>query len=105
MVPAMRWTFSPRNLVWIRIAGVPAWQVSTLYDVLGIRPDADAETVKRAFRRAVKAHHPDLQGGDEAASERIKLIIAANEILGDPEQRAAYDDDLAFERHLALSEW
>jgi curved DNA-binding protein CbpA len=79
--------------------------MKTLYDVLGVRPDADPETVKTAFRRAVKAHHPDLQGRDAAASEQIKIIIAANEVLGDPERRAAYDEDLAFDRALALSEW
>jgi tetratricopeptide (TPR) repeat protein len=78
--------------------------MKTLYDVLGVRRDADPETIKTAFRRAVKAHHPDLQGGDAAASERIKLIIAANEVLSDPERRAAYDEDLAFDRALALSE-
>src|SRR5215468_9800440 len=79
--------------------------MKTLYDVLGVRRDADPETVKTAFRRAVKAHHPDLQGGDAAASEQIKIIIAANEVLSDPQQRAAYDEDLAYERRLALSAW
>src|SRR5215468_5820903 len=79
--------------------------MKTLYDVLGVRRDADPKVVKTAFRRAVKAHHPDLQRGDAAASERIKVIIAANEVLSDPEQRAAYDEDLAYERVLALSTW
>src|SRR6516225_10344233 len=79
--------------------------MKTLYDVLGVRRDADPKAVKTAFRRAVKAHHPDLQRGDAAASERVKVIIAANEVLSDPEQRAAYDEDLAYERALALSTW
>jgi curved DNA-binding protein CbpA len=71
----------------------------TLYDVLGVSPDADPETIKQAFRRAVKAHHPDLRGGgDAAASRRVKAVIAANAILRDPERRAAYDRQLAFRR-------
>ena len=72
--------------------------MKTLYDVLGVRPDADPETIKQAFRRAVKAHHPDLWGGDAAASRRVKAVITANEILRDPERRAAYDHHLALQR-------
>jgi curved DNA-binding protein CbpA/Tfp pilus assembly protein PilF len=75
--------------------------MKTLYDVFGVRPDADAETIKQAFRRAVKAHHPDLQGGDPAANRRVKAIITANKILRDPERRAAYDRHLAFQRERA----
>jgi tetratricopeptide (TPR) repeat protein len=79
--------------------------MKTLYDVLGIRADADPEAIKQAFRRAVKAHHPDISGGDAAADQRIRRIIAANEILRDPEQRAVYDRQLALEREHARSEW
>jgi curved DNA-binding protein CbpA len=75
----------------------------TLYDVLGVSPDADPETIKQAFRRAVKAHHPDLQGGDSAASRRVKAIITANAILRDPERRAAYDRHLAVRRQRSRS--
>jgi curved DNA-binding protein CbpA len=82
---------------------VPAVAMKTLYDVLGVRPDADAETIKQAFRRAVKAHHPDLQGGDAAANRRVKAVITANEILRDPERRAAYDRHLEFQRQRARS--
>jgi curved DNA-binding protein CbpA/Tfp pilus assembly protein PilF len=77
--------------------------MKTLYDVFGVRPDADAETIKQAFRTAVKAHHPDHQGGDPAANRRVKAIIAASKILRDPERRAAYDRHLAFQRERARS--
>jgi curved DNA-binding protein CbpA/Tfp pilus assembly protein PilF len=79
--------------------------MKTLYEVLGVRRDADPETVKRAFRKAVKAHHPDSSGGETAASERFHDIIAANEILGDPERRAIYDRQLALERELSQLAW
>jgi curved DNA-binding protein CbpA len=75
----------------------------TLYDVLGVSPDADPETIKQAFRRAVKAHHPDLRGGDAAASRRVKAVITANEILRNPERRAAYDRRLELRRERSRS--
>ena len=46
---------------------------------LGLEPGADAEAVQRAFRKAVKAAHPDLVGGDGAA---LRLVIAAYRRLG-----------------------
>jgi curved DNA-binding protein CbpA/Tfp pilus assembly protein PilF len=75
--------------------------MKTLYDVFGVRPDADAETITQAFRKTVKAHHPDLQGGDAAANRRVKAIITASKILRDPERRAAYDQHLALQRQRA----
>jgi curved DNA-binding protein CbpA len=77
--------------------------MKTLYDLFGVRPDADPEAIKQAFRRAVKAHHPDLQGGDAAANRRVKAVIAANAVLRDPERRAAYDRHLALQRQRARS--
>jgi hypothetical protein len=42
------------------------------YDRLGLDPDADADTVKRAYREKVKEVHPDTEGGDEDEFKRIK---------------------------------
>src|SRR5262249_7549454 len=78
--------------------------MKTLYDLLRVRSDANAEAVKKAFRRAVKAHHPDLNA-DEDAAERFRKIIAANAILRDIEQRAAYDRHLKLERQRLWLEW
>jgi tetratricopeptide (TPR) repeat protein len=63
----------------------------TLYDLLGALPRDDAEELRAAFRRAVKGAHPDLNPGDPDAGEKFREILRANEILGDEEQRAAYD--------------
>jgi curved DNA-binding protein CbpA len=63
----------------------------TAYDLLGIRPDADAETVKKAFREAAKLNHPDYRPGDRDAARRFRQIVTANTILRDPRRRAAYD--------------
>ena len=68
--------------------------MKTHYDVLGVPPNADQETVKAAYRKIVKAHHPDLNEGDDAAELRSKQIIAAYALLKDPERRARYDEKL-----------
>src|SRR5262245_31251433 len=77
-----------------------AWlsAMKTLYDVLAIRPDADAATVQAAFRTAVKAHHPDLNAGDPKAAERVRQIIAAHAVLRDEALREAYDRQLLLDR-------
>lgn len=61
--------------------------MADLYEVLGLRPDAGAEEIKRAYRRQAREHHPDA-GGD---AERFKEVTHAYEVLSDPERRARYD--------------
>jgi curved DNA-binding protein CbpA len=65
--------------------------MKTLYDLLGALPDDDAEDLRIAFRKAVKANHPDLNPGDPEASQAFRRIIRANAILSDERQREAYD--------------
>ncbi|HZE51822.1 MAG TPA: DnaJ domain-containing protein [Bradyrhizobium sp.] len=65
--------------------------MDTLYDLLGALPRDDADDLRVAFRRAVKGAHPDLRPGDPDAALKFRQIVRANEILADPEQRAAYD--------------
>lgn len=69
--------------------------MDTLYDLLGALPRDDAESLRTAFRRAVKGAHPDLRPGDPDAALRFRQIVRANEILCDRDQRAAYDHLLA----------
>jgi molecular chaperone DnaJ len=61
--------------------------MADLYAVLDVRPDAQAEDIKRAYRRKAREHHPDA-GGD---AERFKEVTHAYEVLSDPERRARYD--------------
>jgi tetratricopeptide (TPR) repeat protein len=79
--------------------------METLYDLLGALPNDDAESLRSAFRRAVKGTHPDINPGDPLAALRFRQIVRANEILNDPEQRAAYDHllDLARIERASLS--
>jgi tetratricopeptide (TPR) repeat protein len=65
--------------------------MKTLYDLLGALPNDDAEGLRAAFRNAVKGSHPDIRPGDPDAGLKFRQIVRANEILRDPDQRAAYD--------------
>jgi curved DNA-binding protein CbpA len=72
--------------------------MKTLYDLLGALPNDEAEGLRTAFRKAVKGVHPDLHPGDPDAALKFRQIARANEILGDAEQRAAYDHLLGLAR-------
>lgn len=63
---------------------------SDYYALLGVGPQADAEEIKRAYRRLARELHPDTNA-DPAATERFKEIAVAYETLRDPERRRRYD--------------
>src|ERR1700731_2510508 len=78
--------------------------MNTLYDLLGALPHDNAEALRAAFRRAVKGAHPDVRPDDPEAALKFREIVRANDILGDDEQRAAYDHLLELARLEQLSE-
>lgn len=61
------------------------------YQIMGVARDADAATIKKAYRRLVKECHPDTHPGNKQAEERFKLISEAYSILCDDEKRKLYD--------------
>lgn len=61
------------------------------YKILGVNKTADAEEIKKAFRKLARQHHPDVNKGDKKSEEKFKEINEANEVLGDPEKRKLYD--------------
>jgi hypothetical protein len=63
----------------------------TPYEVLGVKPNASAEEIHKAYRDLAREFHPDLNPGKPAAEARFKAVTAANDILSDPEKRARYD--------------
>jgi curved DNA-binding protein len=58
------------------------------YSTLGISKSADADEIKRAYRRMANQHHPD-KGGD---TEKFKEVEEAYRTLSDPQKRAEYDN-------------
>ncbi len=60
------------------------------YETLGVARDADADTVKKAYRRLARQYHPDVNP-DQATQEKFKDVSAAYEVLSDPEKRRMYD--------------
>jgi DnaJ-class molecular chaperone len=66
-----------------------------LYTVLGLPDFADSDTVKSAYRRLARQHHPDLNQDTAIQSEEIlKSLNAAYEVLSDPGKRAFHDRQL-----------
>ena len=72
--------------------------MKSFYELLGSNADDDVEALKKAFRKAVRAHHPDLYPGDPDAPSRFQQLVAANALLRDAKQRAADDRLLQLER-------
>jgi molecular chaperone DnaJ len=63
---------------------------SDYYGTLGVRRDADADEIKKAYRRLARELHPDVNP-DPRTQERFKEITQAYEVLSDPEKRQMYD--------------
>ncbi len=61
------------------------------YETLEVAKGADAEALKRAYRRLAMQYHPDRNQGDAAAERRFKEINEAYDVLKDDQKRAAYD--------------
>jgi hypothetical protein len=70
--------------------------MKTVYDVLGVAPNADDREIRTAFRNSAKVYHPDISGSDRASEEQFKRITAAHSLIKSPQRRADYD------RHLRL---
>ena len=61
------------------------------YEVLGAPRDAEADAVKKAYRKAALQFHPDRNQGNPEASGKFKEVAEAYQVLSDPEKRAMYD--------------
>src|SRR6267378_1065801 len=61
------------------------------YDILGVSKSADADELKRAYRKLAMQHHPDRNRGDKSAEHKFKDISEAYDVLKDDQKRAAYD--------------
>jgi curved DNA-binding protein len=60
------------------------------YQVMGLARGATQDEIKRAYRKLARKYHPDVSK-ESNAEEKFKELQEANEVLKDPEKRAAYD--------------
>ena len=87
--PSLNQHFSSRcNRLRSRVA-----EKQDLYAVLGVAYDADAPTIKAAFRAKAKQVHPDVNRAPDAEAA-FRLLKRAHEVLSDAMLRAAYDGEL-----------
>ena len=62
------------------------------YKILGVSTDADAATIKKAYRKLAKDLHPDANAGDKKIEEKFKEVSEAYDVVSDPKRRAEYDE-------------
>ena len=61
------------------------------YEVLGVQKNANADEIKKAYRKAAIQYHPDKNPGDKQAEEKFKEAAEAYDVLSNPDKRARYD--------------
>ena len=61
------------------------------FKVLGLERGADADAVKRAFRKLAREYHPDVNPNNKEAEAKFKEISEAYEVLSDPDKRRRYE--------------
>src|SRR4029079_6163321 len=64
------------------------------YQILGVKKDAKADEIKKAYRTLAKKFHPDVNPNDKSAEEKFKEVSAAFEVLSDP-KKPGMDDEMA----------
>ena len=62
------------------------------YAVLGVTKDADADEIKKSYRKLARKYHPDANAGDTKAEEKFKEISEAYDVLSDEAKRREYDE-------------
>ena len=61
------------------------------YEVLGVEKNANADEIKKAYRKAAIKYHPDKNPGDKEAEEKFKEAAEAYDVLSNEQKRARYD--------------
>ena len=61
------------------------------YGILGVKKDAKADEIKKAYRRLARKHHPDVNPNDKASEDKFKEVQEAYDVLSDEKKRKVYD--------------
>jgi molecular chaperone DnaJ len=70
---------------------MPTTQNKDYYGTLGVKKTATPEEIRKAFRKAARRYHPDVNPNDKRAEEKFKEISEANDVLSDEKKRKVYD--------------
>jgi molecular chaperone DnaJ len=68
-----------------------ATQTKDYYGTLGVKKTATADEIRKAFRKAARKYHPDVNPNDKKAEDKFKEISEANDVLSDDKKRKIYD--------------
>jgi len=68
------------------------WIEKDFYKVLGVSKTADADEIKKAYRKLARQYHPDSNAGDTKAEAKFKEVSEAYDVVGDPKKRKEYDE-------------
>jgi molecular chaperone DnaJ len=72
------------------------WATKDFYAELGVKKDATADEIKKAYRKLARANHPDSHPGESADAkarhDKFKKVAEAYDVVGDSEKRAKYDE-------------
>ena len=68
------------------------WAQKDFYKELGVKKDATADEIKKAYRKLARANHPDSNPGDTAKHDKFKSVAEAYDVVGDPDKRKKYDE-------------
>ena len=61
------------------------------YNILGVKKDAKADEIKKAYRRLARKHHPDVNPNDKASEEKFKEVQESYDVLSDDKKRKVFD--------------
>jgi molecular chaperone DnaJ len=61
------------------------------YNILGIKKDAKADEIKKAYRKMARKFHPDVNPNDKAAEDKFKEVQEAYDVLSDEKKRKVFD--------------
>jgi molecular chaperone DnaJ len=68
------------------------WIDKDFYKVLGVKKDASADEIRKAYRTLARAHHPDKNPDNASAEAKFKEVSEAYDVLSDAKTRKEYDE-------------